>query len=128
MRVVDRAGRSLPDRIEGRIEFRGPSVTGGYFRRPEATRAVLHEGWITADRTIDEPDMQPSGDGFGQRQVALAGDQFRLHGSVSCSLQLEQEQPLKSLGAKRHRGILPEMGFGICGVLARTAVAGRAGL
>ncbi|HVP30962.1 MAG TPA: AMP-binding protein [Myxococcota bacterium] len=46
VRVVDPAGRVLPDRIEGRIEFRGPSVTSGYFHRPEATRAVMHEGWM----------------------------------------------------------------------------------
>jgi 1-acyl-sn-glycerol-3-phosphate acyltransferase len=46
VRVVDTSGRSLPERIEGRIEFRGPSVTAGYFRRPEVTRAVMHDGWM----------------------------------------------------------------------------------
>jgi 1-acyl-sn-glycerol-3-phosphate acyltransferase len=46
VRVVDRARVALPERIEGRIEFRGPSVTAGYFRRPEATRAVMHDGWM----------------------------------------------------------------------------------
>jgi 1-acyl-sn-glycerol-3-phosphate acyltransferase len=46
VRIVDAAGRPLPERLEGRIEFRGPSVTAGYFRRPEATRAVLHDGWM----------------------------------------------------------------------------------
>jgi acyl carrier protein len=46
VRVVDASGRVLADRIEGRIEFRGPSVTAGYFRRPEATRAVVHDGWM----------------------------------------------------------------------------------
>jgi fatty-acyl-CoA synthase len=46
VRILDAGGRSLPDRIEGRIEFRGPSVTAGYFRRPEATRAVMHDGWM----------------------------------------------------------------------------------
>jgi fatty-acyl-CoA synthase len=45
-RIVDDAGRPLAERQEGRIEFRGPSVTPGYFRAPEATRAVLHEGWM----------------------------------------------------------------------------------
>ena len=46
IRVVDTAGRALPDRIEGQIEFRGPSVTAGYYRRPDATRAVLRDGWM----------------------------------------------------------------------------------
>jgi 1-acyl-sn-glycerol-3-phosphate acyltransferase len=47
VRVVDAARRPLPERLEGRIEFRGPSVTSGYFHRPEVTRAVLHaDGWM----------------------------------------------------------------------------------
>jgi fatty-acyl-CoA synthase len=46
LRIVDATGRMVPERIEGRIEFRGPSVTAGYFRRPEATRAVMHDGWM----------------------------------------------------------------------------------
>jgi 1-acyl-sn-glycerol-3-phosphate acyltransferase len=46
VRIVDAAGVELPDRVEGRVEFRGPSVTAGYFRNPAATAAVLHEGWM----------------------------------------------------------------------------------
>ena len=46
VRVMDAAGHPLGERREGRIEFRGPSVTAGYFRNPKATRAVLHDGWM----------------------------------------------------------------------------------
>ena len=46
VRIVAADGRPLPERVEGRVEFRGPSVTSGYFRNPEATAAVLHEGWM----------------------------------------------------------------------------------
>jgi fatty-acyl-CoA synthase len=46
VRVVDASGRPVGDRREGRIEFRGPSVTAGYFRNPSATRAALREGWM----------------------------------------------------------------------------------
>jgi acyl carrier protein len=46
VRVVDAGGRPLPERLEGGIEFRGPSVTAGYFRRPDATQAVMHDGWM----------------------------------------------------------------------------------
>jgi fatty-acyl-CoA synthase len=46
VRIVDEAGRPLGERVEGGIEFRGPSVTAGYFRNPGATRAVLRDGWM----------------------------------------------------------------------------------
>jgi 1-acyl-sn-glycerol-3-phosphate acyltransferase len=46
LRVVDEHGAELPDRHEGRIEFRGPSATGGYFRNPEGTKALFHGDWL----------------------------------------------------------------------------------
>ncbi|NMH99178.1 AMP-binding protein [Pseudonocardia acidicola] len=46
IRVVDAATNELGDRREGRIEFRGPSATAGYFRNPQATRALTRHGWI----------------------------------------------------------------------------------
>ncbi|RKZ36845.1 MAG: acyl-phosphate glycerol 3-phosphate acyltransferase [Gammaproteobacteria bacterium] len=46
MRVVDAAGRELPDRQEGRLQFRGPSTTAGYLRNPEATAVLFHGDWL----------------------------------------------------------------------------------
>ena len=46
VRVTDEAGREAPEGKEGRIEFRGASATAGYFRNPEATRALLRAGWL----------------------------------------------------------------------------------
>ncbi len=46
VRIVDEADRVLEERHMGRIEVRGPSLTPGYYRNPEATRAVLHDGWM----------------------------------------------------------------------------------
>lgn len=46
LRIVDASGVSVPERVEGRVEFRGPSVTSGYFRNPEATAAVVRDGWM----------------------------------------------------------------------------------
>ena len=46
MRVVDAGGRELPERREGRLEFRGPSATSGYFRNPEASRRLFDNGWL----------------------------------------------------------------------------------
>jgi 1-acyl-sn-glycerol-3-phosphate acyltransferase len=46
LRVMNEAGAELGEREEGRIEFRGPSATRGYFRNPEATQALLKRGWL----------------------------------------------------------------------------------
>jgi 1-acyl-sn-glycerol-3-phosphate acyltransferase len=46
VRIVDHAGQPMAERVEGRIEFRGPSVTQGYWRNPAATDAVRRDGWI----------------------------------------------------------------------------------
>jgi fatty-acyl-CoA synthase len=55
--MVDRSGHPVGERVEGRIEFRGPSVTPGYFRSPEATRAARRDGWM------DSGDLGYTADG-----------------------------------------------------------------
>jgi 1-acyl-sn-glycerol-3-phosphate acyltransferase len=46
LRVVDDDGQLVPERTRGHIEFRGPSVTTGYYRRPEATALIrTADGW-----------------------------------------------------------------------------------
>jgi len=46
IRIVDPAGRELPERQEGRLEFRGPSATSGYVRNPDATRRLFNGEWL----------------------------------------------------------------------------------
>ena len=46
IRIADEAGRELPERAIGRVEFTGPSATSGYFRNPEATKALFDGGWL----------------------------------------------------------------------------------
>jgi 1-acyl-sn-glycerol-3-phosphate acyltransferase len=47
IRVIDATGNELGDRHEGRVEFRGPSATAGYFNNPRATRSLFHDdGWL----------------------------------------------------------------------------------
>ncbi len=46
IRVVDDAGYELPERHVGRLEFRGPSATAGYYRNPAATATLFHGGWL----------------------------------------------------------------------------------
>lgn len=46
IRIVDVAGREVGERQEGRLEFRGPSATSGYFRNEAKTRVLFHDGWL----------------------------------------------------------------------------------
>ncbi len=46
IRVVDGAGREFPERREGRLQFRGPSATSGYYRNPENTSELIRDGWL----------------------------------------------------------------------------------
>ena len=51
IRIVDGAGYELCERREGRLEFRGPSTTRGYFRNEAKTRELFRDGWLdSADR------------------------------------------------------------------------------
>jgi len=46
IRIVDAAGRELPERRVGRIQFRGPSATAGYFEHPAATAKLFDGDWL----------------------------------------------------------------------------------
>jgi acyl carrier protein len=47
VRLVDDENRLLGERVQGRVFFRGPSRTSGYFRNPQATAAIMTEdGWM----------------------------------------------------------------------------------
>ncbi len=46
IRIVDDAGRELPDRQAGHLQFKGPSATAGYRNNPEATAQLFHDDWL----------------------------------------------------------------------------------
>ncbi|HEV8267162.1 MAG TPA: fatty acyl-AMP ligase [Thermoanaerobaculia bacterium] len=46
VRVTDDSGRDQPEGRIGRIFVRGPSLMDGYLGAPEATAAVLKDGWL----------------------------------------------------------------------------------
>ncbi len=48
VRIADEQGRELPERVEGRLEFRGPSSTRGYYRNPEATAKLFDGEWLVS--------------------------------------------------------------------------------
>jgi fatty-acyl-CoA synthase len=57
IRIVDAEMQLLAERHIGYLHFRGPSNMQGYYRNPEATKAVYHDGWI------DSGDMAYLADG-----------------------------------------------------------------
>ena len=58
VRIVDAEDRDVGERVRGRVLFRGPSKTSGYYRNPEATAAVT-----TADDWMDTGDLGYWADG-----------------------------------------------------------------
>lgn len=46
IRVVDEVGHEMPERNEGKIQFRGPSSTSGYMNQPDETRKLIQDGWL----------------------------------------------------------------------------------
>lgn len=48
VRIVDDEGHVVGERMEGRLEFRGPSCTQGYYRNQKATDSLYHDGWLVS--------------------------------------------------------------------------------
>ncbi|MGI0115337.1 AMP-binding protein [Zooshikella sp. RANM57] len=46
IRIVDDAGYELPERMQGRLQFKGPSATTGYFGNKEKTAALFSGEWL----------------------------------------------------------------------------------
>ena len=58
VRIVDADGRGAGERREGRLWFRGPAATSGYYHNEAATRELLREdGWL------DSGDLAYAADG-----------------------------------------------------------------
>lgn len=66
IRIVDDAGNARPERVEGKLEFRGPSATSGYWHAPELTARLFGDSqgeWLdTGDRAyLAEGDVFVTG-------------------------------------------------------------------
>lgn len=48
IRIVDEAGRELPEREQGRLQFQGPSATSGYLHNVEATQCLFDGDWLNS--------------------------------------------------------------------------------
>lgn len=55
--ILDQSGNEVPRGTVGEIAVRGPTVMKGYWRQPEATAAVLRDGWMrSGDAAMMDPD------------------------------------------------------------------------
>lgn len=48
IRIADSAGREMPERREGAIQFQGPSTTAGYYRNPEKNKELFDGQWLNS--------------------------------------------------------------------------------
>jgi len=64
VRIVDDAGKTVGERVQGRLQFRGTSAMVGYYRNREATSACF-----TSDGWVDSGDLAYIAEG----EVFLAG-------------------------------------------------------
>ncbi|MDH5601511.1 MAG: AMP-binding protein, partial [Gammaproteobacteria bacterium] len=48
IRIVNTDGQELAERHEGYLQFRGPSVTSGYYRNPEETKKLFIADWLNS--------------------------------------------------------------------------------
>jgi crotonobetaine/carnitine-CoA ligase len=55
-RVVDESGAEVPVGGEGELELRNPAVMKGYYEMPEATAAVLADGWLKTGDLVRRND------------------------------------------------------------------------
>ena len=46
IRIVDDAGTEVPTGETGEVWIKGPHIMPGYWNKPEATAASIHEGWL----------------------------------------------------------------------------------
>ncbi|MFE3783445.1 AMP-dependent synthetase, partial [Amycolatopsis sp. NPDC059090] len=96
LRVVAPDGAEAPDGEPGELVVAGKPMMTGYWNRPDATEAVLRDGWLhTGDLVVRSP-------GGGLRLVGRIKDMVRRGGeNVACAeVEAALVRPLR-VGAAR---------------------------
>jgi long-chain acyl-CoA synthetase len=86
VRVVDEAGGALPAGAVGELEIKSPAAMDGYLDAPEATRAVLEDGWFkTGDLVTVSPEGFVRIEGR-KRELILRGGYSVFPGEVEAAI------------------------------------------
>jgi fatty-acyl-CoA synthase len=104
MRIVDpETGRDVADGAAGELLIRGPHITSGYWRKPEATAAALRGGWLyTGDIAHRDADGFYFIDGRYKDMIKSGGENiyaaevegaFRLHPAVKDAALIGRPDP-----------------------------------
>jgi 1-acyl-sn-glycerol-3-phosphate acyltransferase len=119
---VDATGQPMDERVEGRIEFRGPSVTTGYWRNPTATLAAQRDGWM------DSGDLGYWADG----ELFITGRQKDLIKKTGRNLYPQEVEDIVGAIAGIRKGCVaafgvhdPDVGTERLVVVAETRAAGQ---
>ncbi|HYL11131.1 MAG TPA: 1-acyl-sn-glycerol-3-phosphate acyltransferase, partial [Candidatus Acidoferrales bacterium] len=71
VKIVDKNGQEVAERIEGDLWFRGPSATRGYYRNPQATEKLFPCGPADPEKTDESPWVDS-----GDRAYIAAGEVY----------------------------------------------------
>jgi fatty-acyl-CoA synthase len=88
-RIVDDEGQAVGERHEGEILLRGPSLFTGYYANPEATAAVLRDGWLHTGDLGFFADGQLFICGRSKDLIIRAGDNYHPYTMESAAAQVQ---------------------------------------
>lgn len=84
VRVVDEEGRDVPDNQDGELWVRIPTMMKGYYKDPEQTAAVFHDGWFATG------DLVRRGSDGNFTFVARKKDIIRRRGENIAGLEIDR--------------------------------------
>jgi long-chain acyl-CoA synthetase/crotonobetaine/carnitine-CoA ligase len=133
-RVVDEAGRDVPDGTPGELWIRGRSILWGYYRNPAANAAAFRGAWFrTGDLFVRDTDgyhhivgrlkdmIRRSGENIAAREVEEVASAFP---GVVEAAAVPVPDPLRNEEVKVYLRLaegLPPGGFDVAGFLAHCA-------
>ncbi len=93
IRIVNKQGEIVPEKVIGEIQIKGENVTSGYINNPEATREAFQEGWFKTGDTGFMIDGRLTITGRIKDLIIINGQNYFAHDIES---HLEQSSGIES--------------------------------